>query len=92
VNELPAGAHVSLLNLPDHFENAFAFRNSFPKAAELLGYQQVIYPILDTELESLSSKENEAYNSLKSDAQPTLVLVYENGSLTLPVAADLPVE
>jgi hypothetical protein len=92
LNELPAGAQVCLVNLPDHFENAFAFRNSFPKAAELLGYQQVIYPILDTELESLSSKENEAYNSLKSDAQPTLVLVYENGSLTLPVAADLPVE
>jgi hypothetical protein len=81
VKELPSNTHVWLLDLPDHLENAYAFRNAFPKAAQVLGYDVIIHPVLDVELAALSHEERVKLVSQLQDAPDVIVLWYKRGHL-----------
>jgi hypothetical protein len=84
VDELPSNAEIWLLNMPDRFGNAFIFRNSFPGAAETMGYQQTVYQVLDAELKRFSSTERAKYISQLQSSPNVIVLFYENGYLITP--------
>jgi len=79
--ELPANAEVWLVNLPDHLEYAYTFRNTFPSASELLNYDHNIQVVLDTELTMLSPQHREDYISQLRDHPSATVFWYENGML-----------
>jgi hypothetical protein len=78
---LPSDAQIWLLGLPDHIENAYAFRNAFPKAAHLLGYEQTIHVVLDVELEGFSSAEKAELVTKQHESSSSTVLLYESGGL-----------
>lgn len=78
---LPGDTQIWLLGLPDHIENAYAFRNVFPKAAQVLGYEQMIHVVLDTELDSLPAADKAKLATEPCDSCRFVVLWYENGGL-----------
>jgi hypothetical protein len=56
-------ARITLLSLPIRHRNARVKEQSFDQLDELLGYQNLLQPFLDTYFTILELKENDAYNS-----------------------------
>jgi hypothetical protein len=84
IAELPDNAEIWLINLPDQIENDYTFRNAFPAATQLLNYKQVVYAVLDSELESLPKRQREEYYSQLQDHPDVTLLWYKNGRLVSP--------
>ena len=81
VERLPAGIPILLVNLPDHLEHTFTFRNTFPSAAEILGYDRYVDSVLDTTLHPLSPQQQESYVGRLGQESGAIVFWYRNGEL-----------
>ncbi|HUX76203.1 MAG TPA: hypothetical protein VMY40_06145 [Anaerolineae bacterium] len=81
IERLPAGRPVLLVNLPDHLEYTFTFRNTFPSAARVLGYDRAVESVLDTALRPLSPREQEDYIDQRRRAPDAAVFWYRDGEL-----------
>lgn len=61
IAHLPASESVLIVNLPDHLGHAFAFRNTFPSAIRVLGYDLETRSILDSELAAIPARQRADY-------------------------------
>lgn len=83
INDTPIDNEVVLVNLPDHLEYAYMFRNAFPEAATVLNYKHNIRAILDTDLGNLTSDQHKEYMNQLRREPLTSVFWYEGGALIL---------
>ena len=81
IENLPAGTQILLVNLPDHLEHTFTFRNTFPSATKILKYDFDIKPVLDSELVDLSPQQQRDYVNQLEKAPDAIVLWYRDGKL-----------
>jgi len=81
IDGLSSDTQVWLLGLPDHLENAYVFRNAFPTAARVLGYEPQVRAVLDVELDGLSVQERVERERQLLASSSVYVLWYEGGSL-----------
>ena len=81
VERLPPGILILLVNLPDHLEHTFTFRNTFPSAAQILGYDRYVDSVLDTALHPLSPQQQESYVDRLGQESGAIVFWYRNGEL-----------
>lgn len=54
---LAVGQEIWIFNLPDRFEDAYVFRNTFPAVGMFIGYPQLIHAVLDVEWKQLSAAD-----------------------------------
>jgi hypothetical protein len=78
---LPANTPVLLVNLPDHVGHAFAFRNTFPSAAQVLDYDRDIQSVLDSELAEIPAQQREDYIKSLRVESGAVVFWYQDGIL-----------
>jgi hypothetical protein len=86
ITELPADAEIWLVNLPDHLEYAYVFRNTFPAASELLNslnHDRNIQTVLDSELAVLPPPQREDLINQLGNRPGAVILWYEDGVLAL---------
>ncbi len=79
----PPGEHIVLINLPDYIAHTFTFRNTFPAATQVLGYDYEITAVLDTTWATLTPQaQTESIKSCQEDTDCT-VLRYNARTLRL---------
>lgn len=83
INDVPINNEIILVNLPDHIEYAYTFRNAFPELATVLNYKNNIRAILDAELVNLTADQQEEYISKIEQEIPGDVFWYKDGTLVL---------
>jgi hypothetical protein len=83
VRELPADAEIWLVNLPDHLEYAYVFRNTFPAASDLLEFlsERNIQTVLDSELAALSPPQREDLTNRLGNRPDVVIFWYEDGMI-----------
>jgi hypothetical protein len=81
VKGLPSDATVLLVDLPDHTGYTFTFRNTFPSASVVFGYEFAVKAVLDTELARIPLADRDAYLRQIGGEPGTLVFWYEDGKL-----------
>jgi hypothetical protein len=81
IADLPAGASILLVNLPDHTGYTFTFRNTFPSATQVLGYDVEIQAVLDSELSALLPQQRADYVHQLASASGATVIWYRDGRL-----------
>ena len=84
--DLPQGAGVLILGLPDSYQGALVFRNAIPSAPQLLGFPRPVHAVLDLDTQDLSKQEQEMHgylNYLNHPGNESAVRVYQyaNGAL-----------
>lgn len=81
---LPPNSRLVIANLPDHTEFTFTFRNVFPPATTLMNIPLHVFPILDSELATLSPTEQaDKINSAATAFESDFIFWYEAGDLIL---------
>ncbi|MBN1580734.1 MAG: hypothetical protein JXA89_08525 [Anaerolineae bacterium] len=78
---LPANATVLLVDLPDHTGYTFTFRNTFPSASIVFGYEFDVKVVLDTELSKIPLADRDRYVRRISSEPGTSVFWYKDGEL-----------
>ena len=78
---LPANATVLLVDLPDHTGYTFTFRNTFPSASVVFGYEFDVKVVLDTELSGIPLADRDKYVRRISSEPGTIVFWYKDGEL-----------
>jgi hypothetical protein len=78
---MPAGASIVLANLPDHTGYTFTFRNTFPSAAVVLGYNVDVQAVLDSELDALPPQRRAEHVRQLARESDAVVLWYRDGKL-----------
>ena len=81
IADLPVGASILLVNLPDHTGYTFTFRNTFPSATQVLGHDVEIQAVLDSELNALSPQQRADYVHQLASASGATVIWYRGGRL-----------
>jgi len=86
--DLPEGAGVLILGLPDSYQGALVFRNAIPSATQLLGFPRPVHAVLDLGSQDLSKQDQEIDEYLNHPGNGPAVRVYHyaNGAL-LPLLA-----
>jgi hypothetical protein len=81
--DLPEGAGVLILGLPDSYQGAVVFRNAIPSATQLLGFPRPVRAVLDRGSQDLSKQDQEIDGYLNHPGNGPAVRVYHyaNGAL-----------
>ncbi|MBN1872994.1 MAG: glycosyltransferase family 39 protein [Anaerolineae bacterium] len=83
LTRIPPGEHIVLINLPDHIAHTFTFRNTFPAATQVVGYEYDITVILDTAWTDFTPQAQVAHIQQCQEVASCSVLWYDTLSLTL---------
>jgi hypothetical protein len=86
--DLPEGAGVLILGLPDSYQGTLVFRNAIPSATQLLGFPRPVHAVLDLGSQDLSKQDQEIDGYLNHPGNGPAVRIYHyaNGVL-LPLLA-----
>lgn len=88
LRDVPDGAEVWLVGVPDHLRHAYTFRNAFPAAGQLLNRRQIIRMALDTDIAGLTRQQAIA-RVVEGGKENIVILWYEEGALErVPVVGE----
>lgn len=83
IRELPTDTEIWLVNLPDHVEYAYVFRNTFPAASDLLEFlsHRSIQAVLDSELAALSPPQRKDLINQLENRPDAVIFWYKEGTI-----------